>query len=80
MKQTVNVLVVEDNEYFNNLIFNALQQSIHFDHTKLKYKLVLHSFIDSVDCLRKIESHEFIDNDVVAFVDRWTMESAVLRS
>jgi hypothetical protein len=69
MKQTVNVLVVEDNEYFNSLIFNALQQSIHFDHTKLKYKLVLHSFIDSVDCLRKIESREFIDNDVVAFVD-----------
>ena len=69
MKQTVNVLVVEDNEYFNNLIFNALQESIHFDQTKLKYKLVLHSFIDSVDCLRKIESHEFIDNDVVAFVD-----------
>jgi hypothetical protein len=30
---------------------------------------VLHSFIDSVDCLRKIESREFIDNDVVAFVD-----------
>jgi len=69
MKQTVNVLVVEDNEYFNSLIFNALQQGIHFDHTKLKYKLVLHSFIDSVDCLRKIESREFIDNDVVAFVD-----------
>jgi len=69
MKQTVNVLVVEDNEYFNNLIFNALQQSIHFDQTKLKYKLVLHSFIDSVDCLRKIDSREFIDNDVVAFVD-----------
>jgi CheY-like chemotaxis protein len=69
MKQTVNVLVVEDNEYLNNLIFNALQQSIHFVQSKLNYKLVLHSFVDSVDCLRKIESREFIDNDVVAFVD-----------
>jgi CheY-like chemotaxis protein len=69
MKQTVNVLVVEDNEYLNSLIFNALQQSIHFDQTKLKYRLVLHSFIDSVDCLRKIESREFIDNDIVAFID-----------
>jgi CheY-like chemotaxis protein len=67
MKQTVNVLVVEDNEYYNNLIFNALQQSSHFVTRKLK--LVLHSFIDSSDCLRKIESREFIDNDVVAFVD-----------
>ena len=40
MKQTVNVLVVEDNEYYNSFIFNALQQSIHFVQTKLKYKLI----------------------------------------
>jgi CheY-like chemotaxis protein len=69
MKQTVDVLVIEDNEYFNNLIFNALQQSTHFVQTKFMYKLVLHSFVDSVNCLRKIESREFNDNDVVAFVD-----------
>jgi len=67
MKQIVNVLVVEDNEYYNNLIFNALQQSIHF--VQQKYRLVLHSFVDSSDCMRKIEEKEFIDNDVVAFVD-----------
>jgi CheY-like chemotaxis protein len=69
MTQTVNVLVVEDNEYYNNLIFNALQQSTHFVKRKMKYKLVLHSFVDSSDCMKKIESREFIDNDVVAFVD-----------
>lgn len=69
MKQTINVLVVEDNEYYNNLIFNALQQSTHFVQRKLKYRLVLHSFIDSSECMQKIESREFIDNDVVAFVD-----------
>lgn len=69
MKQTVNVLVVEDNEYYNNLIFNALQQSIHFVQQKMNYRLVLHSFIDSSDCIDKIESRKFIDNDVVAFVD-----------
>lgn len=67
MKQTVNVLVVEDNEYYNDLIFNALQQSIHF--VQRKCRLVLHSFVDSSDCMRKIEEKEFIDNDVVAFVD-----------
>ena len=69
MKQKINVLVVEDNEYYNNIIFNALQQSTHFVQRKMKYQLVLHSFIDSSDCMRKIESHEFIDNDVIAFVD-----------
>jgi CheY-like chemotaxis protein len=69
MKQTVNVLVVEDNEYYNNLIFNALQQSIHFVQRKMKFKLVLHSFIDFSDCMKKIESRIFNDNDVVAFID-----------
>jgi CheY-like chemotaxis protein len=69
MKQTVNVLVVEDNEYYNNLIFNALQQSIHFVQRKMKFKLVLHSFIDFSDCMKKIESRVFNDNDVVAFID-----------
>jgi CheY-like chemotaxis protein len=69
MTQTVNVLVVEDNEYYNNLIYNALQQSIHFVKRKMKYKLVLHSFVDSSECMQKIESRKFIDNDVIAFVD-----------
>jgi CheY-like chemotaxis protein len=69
MKQKINVLVVEDNEYYNNLIYNALQQSTHFVQRKMKYQLVIHSFIDSSDCMRKIESREFNENDVVAFVD-----------
>jgi CheY-like chemotaxis protein len=69
MKQKINVLVIEDNEYYNNLIFNALQQSSHFVQKKMQYQLILHAFIDSSDCMKKIESREFIDNDVVAFVD-----------
>jgi CheY-like chemotaxis protein len=76
MTQTVNVLVVEDNEYYNSLIFNALQQSTHFVKRKMKYKLVIHSFVDSFDCMKKIESREFIDNDVVAFVD-YNMDNGV---
>jgi hypothetical protein len=69
MKQTVNVLVVEDNEYYNSLILNALQQSTYFVKRKMNYKLVIHSFLDTYECLRKIVSREFINNDVVAFVD-----------
>jgi len=76
MKQTVDVLVVEDNEYYNNLIFNALQQSIHFVNRKMKYKLVFHSFVDSSDCMRKIDSREFNNNDVIAFVDN-RMDSGI---
>jgi CheY-like chemotaxis protein len=69
MRQEINVLVVEDNEYYNNLIYNALQQSTYFVQNKMKYKLIMHSFVDSSDCIRKIESREFNENDVVAFVD-----------
>ena len=69
MKKTINVLVVEDNEYYNNLIFNALQQSAHFFQQEVNYQLVLHSFIDSHECMRTIESREFMDDDVIAFVD-----------
>jgi len=69
MKRTINVLVIEDNEYYNNLIFNTLQQSSHFFKQALKYELVLHSFIDSNECVRKIESREFRENEILAFVD-----------
>lgn len=69
MKKTINILIVEANEYFNNLIFNALQQSIHFIQRGMDFRLVLHSFVDSSVCMRKIESREFVDNDVIAFID-----------
>jgi hypothetical protein len=69
MKKTINILIVEANEYFNNLILNALQQSIHFVQREMNFRLVLHSFVDSSVVMRKIESREFVDNDVIAFVD-----------
>jgi len=69
MKKTINVLVVEDNEYYNKLLFNALQQSTHFIRKGVEYRLVLHSFISSAECIRKIKSAEFIDDNVIAFVD-----------
>jgi hypothetical protein len=71
MKQKINVLVIEDNEYYNSLILNALRQSIHFVQSKMKYQMVLHSFIDSSHFMKQIESHEFIENNVIAFVDQY---------
>jgi len=69
MKKTINVLIVEDNKYYNNLLSKALQQSIHSIREKGKYKLVLYSFTDSLKCIRKIKSHELEHNDTIAFVD-----------
>jgi hypothetical protein len=76
MKKTVNILIVEANEYFNNLIFNALQQSIHFIQREMDFRLVIHSFVDSSVCMRKIESREFIDNDIIAFID-WKTDNGI---
>lgn len=69
MKKIVNVLVIEDNRYCNNLISKALLQSVLFTDRKGKYQLSLHSFIDPIECIRKIKSGELTDKDIIAFVD-----------
>ncbi len=69
MKKKINVLVVEDNIYYNILLSNALQQSIHFVKKEVKYQLVLQSFVDARMCMQKLESDEFRKNDIIAFVD-----------
>jgi CheY-like chemotaxis protein len=69
MKKTINVLVVDDNKYYNNLLSTALKQSIHTIQKKVNYKLVLHTFTDSHKCIRQIKSSELVRNDTIAFVD-----------
>ncbi len=69
MKKTINVLVVEDNEYFNNLLSKVLQQSVNAVQPGRNYKLVLHSFTDSLECVKKIKSRELENKDTIAFVD-----------
>jgi CheY-like chemotaxis protein len=69
MKKTINVLVVEDNEYFNNLLSKVLQQSVHAIQPGRNYKLVLYSFTDSLECVKKIKSRELENKDTIAFVD-----------
>jgi CheY-like chemotaxis protein len=65
----INVLVVEDNKYYNNLLSTALKQSIRTIQKKVKYKLVLQSYTDSQKCINKIKSSELLENDTIAFVD-----------
>ncbi len=69
MKKIIDVLVVEDNEYYNNLLSRVLQQSPRFNEPNRKYKLVLHSFMDSATCIHKINSEELRNDDIIAFVD-----------
>jgi DNA-binding response OmpR family regulator len=69
MKKTINVLVMEDNKYYNGLLSSALKQSISKIREKFNSRVVLHSFTDSQRCMRKIKANELINNDTIAFVD-----------
>lgn len=69
MKRTINVLVIEDNEYYNTLLSNALKQSINSILFEGKYRLILRSFTDAGECIRKIKSQELDCNDSIVFLD-----------
>jgi CheY-like chemotaxis protein len=69
MKKTINVLVMEDNKYYNDLLSAALRQSIRQIQEKSNYKMVLHTFTDSQKCMKKIKSNDLLQNDTIAFVD-----------
>jgi len=69
MKKTIKVLVIEDNEYYSNLLSNAIQQSLNPMLLRGEYQLVLRSFTDANEYIRKIRSKE-IDCDYTAvFID-----------
>jgi hypothetical protein len=69
MKETINVLVIEDNEYYNNLLSNAIKQRVSALLFKGKYQLVLRSVTDANEYLRKLRSGEFECKDTIVFVD-----------
>ncbi len=69
MKKTINVLVIEDNEYYNNLLCNSLQQSISSFLLKEDFRLVLRSFTNVSEYIRKVESNELDCTGSIVFLD-----------
>jgi len=69
MKKTINVLVVEDNEYYNELISEALKKIICSDKNKGDFRFLFYSFTDPGECITKIKSREFADNESIAYID-----------
>jgi DNA-binding NtrC family response regulator len=69
MKKTINVLVLEDNEYYNNALSNAIQQSLNPMLASGNYQLVLRSFTNATEYIRKIKSKELECNYTAVFVD-----------
>ena len=69
MKNIINVLVIEDNEYYNTMLSNTIQQSVNSLVLKGEFQLVLRSFTDANEYIRKIKSKELECNNTIVFVD-----------
>lgn len=69
MEKSINILVVEDNEYYNKLLSSTLRQRILSKRGKWNFKYKLHSFTDGSECITKIKSREFSKSDSIAFID-----------
>ncbi|HBC77973.1 MAG TPA: hypothetical protein DEO60_13760 [Bacteroidales bacterium] len=69
MKKTIKVLVIEDNEYYNYALSNAIQQSVNPILAKGDYQLVLRSFTNAAEYIRKIKSRELECDHTAVFVD-----------
>jgi hypothetical protein len=74
MKEAINVFVIDDNEYYNNVLSNAIQQSVNSLLFKGKHQLVLYSFTDAKEYIRRIKSGELDCKDTIVFVDYYLGE------
>lgn len=69
MKKTINVLVMEDNGYFNNLLSEALKEIVNSDRKKWDLRFSFYSFTDAGECISKIKSGKFAHDESIAFID-----------
>jgi hypothetical protein len=74
MKETISVFVIDDNEYYNNVLSNSIQQSVNSLLFKGNHQLVLYSFTDAKEYIRRIKSNELDCKDTIVFVDYYLGE------
>lgn len=69
MKNKINVLVIEDNEYYSNLLANAIQQSLNPFLETGNFQLVLHTFTNAAEYINKVESGKIKCDYNAIFID-----------
>ena len=69
MKRIINVLVIEDNENFNNLLLDTLKQVVRTEKKGWDFRFFFYSFTDAANCAASIRSGKFADNESIAFID-----------
>ena len=68
-KKKINVLVVEDSQFYNDMLSRALKQSSCFIDPFSKYQLVLQTYTDPFECIRNIKTGSVMGKDIIAFID-----------
>lgn len=69
MKRIINVLVVEDNDYYNDLLVKTLKTARIAPEPEHKCHITINPFTDSMQCISKIRAGTFDNSDIIAFVD-----------
>jgi hypothetical protein len=69
MKRLINILILEDNIYYNELLITELKNYILKDWLKREFKFVFQSFTDVEELISRIRSNDFSDYYSLAFID-----------
>ena len=69
MKNKINVLIIEDNEYYSNLLANAIHQSLNPFLERGDFQLVLHTFTNAPEYIKKVESGKVKCDYNAVFID-----------
>jgi hypothetical protein len=63
----INILVVEDNRFYNELLSETLKNRVSSRKDKYNFRFRFHSFTDASECLSSISNREIAQNDTMAF-------------
>ncbi|MGF7139670.1 response regulator [Roseimarinus sediminis] len=67
-KDTVNIVIVDDDEYFNRLLRYEIEK-VRFDLPELEGKIGIHSYVRGNSFLQDLSKESFTDSNIVLFVD-----------
>jgi hypothetical protein len=69
MKNSVNIIILEDNSYYNQFITKELHHFVNNYPSKSIYNIKFYSFTDPMECINKIKDNDLLKNDTIFFLD-----------
>ena len=68
-QKEVELLIMDDDVFFNNLLAKQLSKINELSQFKNKFKVSIHQYTDPFECLSKAKSHSNNGQHTIAFVD-----------